>query len=103
MKTQPQQSLGPQARRPGLGNIATAPQEAVGDAGMIGGVEDVVAVDNPSGMPEGTHTVSWLHAGIRNQSKDPPKESLPQKFESKPLESGRVDIYDDGLSHLTAN
>ena len=103
MKTQPQQPLGPEARLSAPGNTATAPQEAVGDTSMVGGLEDVAAAGNPPVKPEDPHTVSWLHAGTRNQFKDSPGKSLPQKFESEPLKSGRVEIFDEGSNDLTTN
>lgn len=103
VKGQPQQPLGPQARLSELANTKTVPQEAIGDTSMVGGLENVVAVENSPVKPEDPHTVSWLHERTRNQFKDPSKEALPQKFESKPLKSDRIDIYDDGSNDLTTN
>ena len=104
MKNPVRQPLGLETRHSGLSDKVTAPQEAVADTSMIGGLEDVVAVDNPPVKPEDPYAVSkWLHANIRNQSKDTPKEGLPQKFESNPMGSGRIDIFDDPSNDLITN
>ena len=103
MKDQPRQPLGPEARLAGPVSKITHPQEVVGDTSMVGGLEDVVAIDNTPAKPEDPRTMSWLQTGIRNQIKDPPKEVLPPTFESKPLKSGEINIFDEGLDDLTTN
>ena len=103
VKKQLQQPLEPDVRLSGLANVAAAPKKAVGDTRMIGGLEDVVAVDDSPVKSEDRNTVSWLGAGIGKNIKDSSKDGHHQRLESKPLESGRVDIYGDGLNDLTTN